>query len=257
MPMTSYGVAIGNLIRFFRDPPDNFGRWYHGHVEISTPSGMWSALDVDTPTGLGISYRLNGILTPADLGPVASLPNGFHLLPSSPASGAIDYLRSGFLQDNFLWFLKANAVGLPRTPQRLPPRWPPPTTMKPKPQLHEDLLQKFLNSMQRFDYWLPKAIPLHIRPWLRSDGNNALTALEAELIGNRKVYLFGERFTTGQGVHNVHQNQGDPAGSQWWDENGIWQDGAVGVQREDGTLFIWQVRFNSQATNTDNAGHPA
>jgi uncharacterized protein YukJ len=107
------------------------------------------------------------------------------------------------------------------------------------------------------DYSLPKAWPLHIRPWLRSDGNNALTALESELTGNRKVYLFGERFTTGQGVHDVHQNQGDPIGSQWWEDNGIWQDGAVGVQREDGTLFMWQVRFNSQATNTDNAGHPA
>jgi Uncharacterized conserved protein (DUF2278) len=257
MPMDHYGVAIGDLIRFYRDPPNNFGRWFHGHVEISTPSGTWtSALDVDTPTGLGISYRLSGDLTPADLGPVASLPNGFHLLPSSPASGAIDYLRSGFLQDNFLWFLKATAVGLPRTPQPLPPRSPHATAMKPKLSVHEDLLQKFLNSVHQFDYWLPKAIPLHIRPWLRSDGNNALTALDAELIENRKVYLFGERFNTGQGVHNVHQNQGDPAGSQWWNENGIWQDGAVGVQREDATLFIWQVRFNSQATKTDNAGHP-
>jgi uncharacterized protein YukJ len=25
-------------------------------------------------------------------------------------------------------------------------------------------------------------------------------------------------------MHNVHQNQGDPAGSQWWPENGTWQD---------------------------------
>jgi uncharacterized protein YukJ len=107
-----------------------------------------------------------------------------------------------------------------------------------------------------FSLRFPQCV-LHIRPWLRSDGNNALTALEAELIANRKVYLFGERFTTGQGVHNVHQNQGDPAGSQWWSENGIWQDGAVGVLREDATLFFWQVRFNSQATRTDNAGHPA
>jgi len=48
----------------------------------------------------------------------------------------------------------------------------------------------------------------------------------------------------------------DPAGSQWWDQNGIWQDGAVAVERPDGTLFFWQVRFNSQATRTDSAGHP-
>ena len=116
MPMTSYGVAIGNLIRFFRDPPDHFCRWYHGHVEISTPSGIWtSALDVDTPTGLGISYRLSGDLLPADLGAVSSFPNGFHLLSATSTSGATDYLRSGFLQDKFLWLFRANAVGLLRS----------------------------------------------------------------------------------------------------------------------------------------------
>jgi hypothetical protein len=260
MPMTSYGVAIGNLIRFFRDPPDHFGRWYHGHVEISTPSGIWtSALDVDTPTGLGISYRLSGDLLPADLGAVSSLPNGFHLLSATSTSGAIDYLRSGFLQDKFLWLFRTNAVGLLRSPQPLPVSWPnePASVLNPKPRPREQALQTFWRTVHRLDYSLPKTIPLHIRPWLRSDGNNALTALEAELIGNRKVYLFGERFTTGQGVHNVHQNQGDPAGSQWWDENGVWQDGGVGVEREDGTLFVWQVRFNSQATKTDNTGHPA
>jgi uncharacterized protein YukJ len=77
------------------------------------------------------------------------------------------------------------------------------------------------------------------------------------LIGNRKIFLFSEWFNTGRGVHKVHQNQGDPAGSQWWDENWAWQDGAVGVQREDSTVFVWQVRFNSQASETDDEGHPA
>jgi hypothetical protein len=63
---------------------------------------------------------------------------------------------------------------------------------------------------------VPAAFPLphRIRPWLRSNGDNALKALEAELIGNRTVYLFGDRFRgSGQGVHDVHQNQGDPLGS--------------------------------------------
>jgi hypothetical protein len=56
MPLPRYGVVIGTLIRFYRDPPDNFGHWYHGHIEVDTPSGLWtSALDVDTPTGLGMS----------------------------------------------------------------------------------------------------------------------------------------------------------------------------------------------------------
>src|SRR5262245_44328529 len=190
MPMTTYGVAIGDLIRFFRDPPDHFGRWYHGHVEISTPSGTWtSALDVDTPTGLGISYRLSGDLLPADLGPVSSLQNGFHLLSPTSTTGAVDYLRSSFLQDQVLRLFRANAVGLPRSPQPLPPSWPKQAAPIPRrePQLHERALQMLWHAIHRLDYSLPKAIPFHIRPWLRSDGNNALTALEAELIGNRKV----------------------------------------------------------------------
>jgi hypothetical protein len=51
---------------------------------------------------------------------------------------------------------------------------------------------------------------------LTSDGNNALLALEAELIGQRKIYLFGELFSgADQGVHDVHQNQGDPSRPIW------------------------------------------
>jgi uncharacterized protein YukJ len=71
------------------------------------------------------------------------------------------------------------------------------------------------------------------------------------------VYVFGDRFGgTDQGVHDVHQNQGDPAGSQRWNLNGTWQDGVVAVERPDSTLFVWQLRFNSQSLKTDASGHP-
>jgi hypothetical protein len=258
MPLPRYGVAIGSLVRFYRDPPDGFGRWYHGHVEVMTPSGLWSsALDVDTPTGVGISYRTSAKLPPSVLGSVGSLPLGFHLLPSTSSSGAIDYIRSDFLQDYLLWLKLTRPFGLPRAPQRLPEPLEPITPPRPRPPLaltgkvHQALLQGVNRINARWPY-----SRLRIRPWLRSDGNNALLALEKELIGNRKVYIFGERFSSGQGVHDVHQNQGDPAGSPWWDDNGVWQDGAVAVERPNGTLFFWQVRFNSQGTRTDNAGHP-
>jgi hypothetical protein len=103
MPLTHYGVAIGNLICFYRDPPDHFGHWYHGHVEVSTPyATCTSALDVDTPTGLGISYRVGNNLPGSALGAMAILPAGFHLLTHDSSSGAVDYLRSPFLQDRIL-----------------------------------------------------------------------------------------------------------------------------------------------------------
>jgi hypothetical protein len=260
MPLAHYGVVVGTLVRFYRDPPDDFGRWYHGHVEVQTPDGLWtSALDVDTPTGVGVSYRVSARLATTALGPVATLPAGFHELARTPASGAIDYLRSPFLRDRILVIDLPRQLGLPRTPQPLPsPRVAGAPPASPPPMaVPERLLEGLRRLIQALGVRLPVRIPLRLRPWLRSDGDNALKALEAELTGARKVYVFGERFRDGgRGVHDVHQNQGDPAGSQWWAINGIWQDGAVGVERPDGTLFFWQVRFNSQATRTDEQGHP-
>ena len=260
MPLAHYGVVIGTLMRFYRDPPDDFGRWYHGYGEVQTPDGVgMSALDVDTPTGVGISYRVSTRLGPAALGPVATLPHGFHELPRTPGSGAIDYLRSSFLQDRLFVVELPRQLGLPRRVQPLPSPPAEALPVPPRPTGMPERLQEVVRrQIERLNERLPVRAPLRLRPWLRSNGDNALKALEAELTGARKVYLFGERFRDGgRGVHDVHQNQGDPAGSRWWASNGIWQDGAVGVERENGTLFVWQVRFNSQATRTDDQGHPA
>ncbi|MFD0568657.1 DUF2278 family protein [Kitasatospora gansuensis] len=68
--------------------------------------------------------------------------------------------------------------------------------------------------------------------------------------------MFGQSFTTGLGVHDVHLNQGDPVGSQWYVTNGIWQDGAVMCERPDGQVVVWQIKFNTQTLHTDDAGHP-
>lgn len=57
-------------------------------------------------------------------------------------------------------------------------------------------------------------------------------------------------------MHNVHQNQGDPAGSQWWNQNGIWQDGGVAVCGPNGELKLFVSKFTTQASKTDNSGHP-
>jgi hypothetical protein len=39
MPLPNYGVAIGSYASFARDAPDQYGRWYHGHLTIDTPAG--------------------------------------------------------------------------------------------------------------------------------------------------------------------------------------------------------------------------
>jgi uncharacterized protein YukJ len=93
--------------------------------------------------------------------------------------------------------------------------------------------------------------------WTSGSHVEAAQALEAILVPGRRTLIFGEPFDTGLGMHNVHQNQGDPAGSQWWEENGIWQDGGTLTGRPDGRFDVFLSRFSTQSTHTDDDGHPA
>jgi hypothetical protein len=94
------------------------------------------------------------------------------------------------------------------------------------------------------------------RSWHTGSNLEAATALEAILVVGARVAIFGEPFTTGLGMHNIHQNQGDPPDSQWFPENGTWQDGATLVHRPDGQYDVFQNKFTSQAFRTDEQGHP-
>jgi hypothetical protein len=92
--------------------------------------------------------------------------------------------------------------------------------------------------------------------WTTGSHVQAAEALETILTPGRRMLVFGEPFRTGLGMHNIHQNQGDPAGSQWWDDNGIWQDGGTLSERPDGRFDVFLSKFSSQATRTDDDGHP-
>jgi len=74
--------------------------------------------------------------------------------------------------------------------------------------------------------------------------------------GSKKVYAFGEPYTSGLGVHNVHCNQGDPPGVHQADD-GIWQDGCVFAIKSDGTLSAYLGKFATQTLNTNDQGLPA
>jgi uncharacterized protein YukJ len=54
---------------------------------------------------------------------------------------------------------------------------------------------------------------------------------------------------------HIHQNQGDPLGSRWSAENGIWQDGATVVERDDGSYAAFCNKFRTQSDRTDD-GRP-
>lgn len=91
--------------------------------------------------------------------------------------------------------------------------------------------------------------------WINVGGNEAGDALIAMLKDSSRIFVFGTAYTSGKGVHDVHCNQGDPAG-HFASDDGTWQDGAVFVIRGDGSLSAYLGKFAGQSLDTDKGGHP-
>ncbi|RAL10716.1 uncharacterized protein BO97DRAFT_372015 [Aspergillus homomorphus CBS 101889] len=69
------------------------------------------------------------------------------------------------------------------------------------------------------------------------------------------VYIFGERFSTNNGIHNVHMNQGNIR--RYSGDDGVFQDGALlfHFPKDDEWIGIF-LAFASQAVHTsENDGH--
>lgn len=218
MPLDNgYGVLIGTLQDYYRDPPDDFGRYYHGNLLVRAPAGNYKcAIDVD-PKNMpdGIQWRRVRIRA-KDLATITSLPEGWHNLALTEHSAALDYIRSKALHPPVLVY-RVRFVG-------------------------------FLYRLLHWLRWNP--------PWNSGTGFQALTELEAIIAGGTRFYVFGEPFNTGLGVHNVHQNQGDPVGGGHDAENWIWQDGGTIVQKADGQLVGFLNKFKTQSFKTDDHGRP-
>lgn len=216
-----YGLVIGSLSRYYRDDPDNFGRYYHGNLEIQADAAAkyHCAIDVD-PKQMpdGVQWRTVNI-RPRDFAALQQLPDGWHDLASTDASGALDYIRSPILHP---------ASGI------IP-----------------------FNPFDRILPWLLNWIRWH-PSWTSGRGIDALMALEGVIEGGTRFYVFGEPFAGGgqRGVHNVHQNQGDPVGGGHDAENAIWQDGGTVVEKADGSLVAFLNKFKTQSDDTDALGHP-
>jgi hypothetical protein len=212
-----YGFVVGTKSNYFRDPPDNFGRYYHGNLVVHAPAGNYHcAIDVD-PKSMpdGIQWRLVEI-RPSDFAAIKAMANGWHPLVSNQSSGALDYIRSSVLHPPFLfWNVR-----------------------------YDSCLSRFLNFIR----WNP--------PWKSGTGIQALTDLESIIDQGVRFYVFGEPFNTGLGVHNIHQNQGDPVGGGHDAENAIWQDGGTIVETAAGKFIGFLNKFKTQSFQTDNLGHP-
>lgn len=217
MPLPGYGVLIGTLIRFAREDPDNFGSWYHGKLYVQTPAGQYEgAIDVSTPAGIKVQYRVVPDLSRRLFASILALPSGWHLLATNASSGALDYLRSPLLRNS------PGCVAVVASPLI-------------------DLINAFFRSPQF--------------GWIESTGDNALDVLEANLTGSQRLFVFGAPYNTGLGVHDIHMNQGDPPG-QFQHLDGIWQDGGTIIERPGGELVAVLTKFATQSFQTDDQGLP-
>jgi Uncharacterized conserved protein (DUF2278) len=157
-------------------------------------------------------------LRPTEWTTLTGLAAGFHLLASNPSSTALDYIRD--------------------------------------PRLRRRLGCVFVMMPDAFTRLLMAIAEALLQSWQKGSYQQATLALEGILQVGRPVFVFGEPFHTGFGVHNIHQNQGDPLASQWAAENGIWQDGGTILQRADGSMVAFISKFSSQSYRTDDQGHP-
>lgn len=94
--------------------------------------------------------------------------------------------------------------------------------------------------------------------WKPENGTNVIKLMRSYLKEVKRIYIFGEPYDKGLGIHNVHMNQGDKIGSIFAKENAIWQDGGVMFEYEhpNKRLCALLTKFEGQSLDTDELGRP-
>ncbi len=239
MPLDKYGVLKGTKFKYYRDEPDNFGKFYHGNVEIlANGINYRCAIDVDSQS-TQIQWRIIN-LSATDLAMIASKPDGWTHLNSNESSGAIDYIR---------WRPMWVTI---RIPILFYYNW----IIKIPPWLYPTKLKQFERSEIRSNAPFKIIVLEQSSFWKIGSNIDAIEQLESVLVQGNKLLILGQFFNTGNGVHDIHQNQGDPINGGHSADNAIWQDGATIVQKADGSYVGFFNKFATQSFKTDDFGHP-
>ncbi len=214
MPLDDgYGVLVGTLHNYYCDRFFSDTEYYHCNIKVRAGARVFRCpVDLDSKKDADGMHWRVVELDPDALQSLLHFREGWHPLVSEPGSGALDYYRSPELQ-------------------------PTGECMEACPLFSSPgiIADRALHAV-----------------WKYGTGPVAFRDLEPLLVHSRKLFVFGEPFRRGSGVHNIHQNQGDPPQSRWHQENGIWQDGAVVVQRRDKTVAAFLCKFKSQSFFPDS-----
>lgn len=203
-----YGVLVGTLHKYYCDRKRDEREYYHCNIRVRARGRFFLCpVDLDSKNDAnGIQWRVVH-LEPEALGPVTGFDEGWHPLQSRKDSGALDYYRSDAFRPSGDCRRPADEV---------------PAGQSAAPH------------------------PLSCPEWNQGSGVDAFADLEPLLLDSRKIFVYGECFRVGRGVHNIHQNQGDPPSSRWYAENGTWQDGGVALLRHDGRVSVFLCKFKTQ-----------
>jgi uncharacterized protein YukJ len=222
MPLSNgYGVLIGKIERHFIDPPDNEGRWPHYHIQVKKSNGeiFESAINLKSRTQIRVEYRDFRNIDKRHFKTILEKEEGLHRISRNSQSGALDFVRHPGLKDPFCPFSN-----------------------------DEEKEHSASSSKHR----------CNCTRWWLENGLNTVKLMQYYIDSAERVFIFGEPYANGKGIHNVHMTQGDPIDSEFADEDGIWQDGGVIFQYFDPQprLLALITKFQTQSLNTDNNGRP-
>ncbi len=218
----SYGVLRGVVVQHGREDGDASSP--HLQLIVEAKGERWrcaiNVLSSDakaSPEEKEVRFAIVDPLTSHPiLGRLGDLAEGFTPLPQRKTGSTLDFVREPLFKPEDMRHLPFFGPGVGDDLQ--------------------DLLEVYVN---------------------KAEGKPAATA---------EVFVWGSKFSGGaprpadkqfktkQGVHNVHMNQGNPAGS-FFGDNGIFQDGGVIFRFPDRIVGVF-LRFESQTFQTDDTGAP-
>lgn len=196
------------------DARDGTGANPHYQILVTDDSERYRiAVNVQSQDGSEVQYLVVSRFDHPILGGLPDIPLGLQALTLRPGGVALDYIRGNLLQPESLVPLPLNLPGADN-------------------DLNEKIGQYVQRAMSDED--------AEVYAFGESWGPEA----------NKRDRYFG--FLPGRGIHDIHMNQGNPAG-KFDRDNGPWQDGGLifrfPAQDQWVAMFL---KFQTQAWHTDD-----